>query len=73
MINAMPTIYVSLRGEGVDVWRPVDATPEGNSIFRIAGGASPSDEEWEFAPGARVRCEVRVLSDGPALVAVAAA
>jgi hypothetical protein len=67
------TIYVALRDEGVDVWRPVEATAEGDSVFRISEEVPSSDEEWEFAPGSRVRCEMRDLSDGPALIAVATA
>jgi len=31
----METIYVALRDEAVDVWRPVEATREGESIYRI--------------------------------------
>jgi hypothetical protein len=69
----METIYVALRNEGVEVWRPVQATSEGNSIFQIGSAESDPGEKWEFAPGSRVRCELRELSDGQALVAVAAA
>ncbi len=67
------TIYVALLGEGVDAWRPVAATNEGGSVYVISDAPAPPDEEWEFAPGSRVRCETRPLSEGPALVAVAAA
>jgi len=69
----MTTIYVALKDEAVDVWRPVEATHEGESIYRIAETATPATETWEYAPGSRVRCEQRELSDGPALVAVAPA
>jgi hypothetical protein len=31
--------------------------------------ANHTREHWRFSPGSRVRCELRELSDGPALVA----
>ncbi len=66
------TIYVALMGEGVDVWRPVQARPLSDDLFRIVGvEADVSDETWQFAAGAVVRCERRQLSDGqPELTAV---
>jgi hypothetical protein len=73
IMRGMAIIYVALEDEGVDVWRPVEATPEGESVYRIAETATPETEAWEFPPGSRVRCEQRELSDGPALVAVAPA
>ena len=69
----MPTIHIYLQGEAVDVWRPVDAAAEDDSIYRISDTPSPADEVWQFPPGSRVRCEWRDLVDGPALVAVAPA
>ncbi len=68
----METIYVALRGEGVDVWRPVEATNEGGLAFRISDTEAPLGADWEFAPGTRVRREWRDLSGERALVAVAA-
>jgi len=51
------TIYVRLLGEGTDVWRPVEAVAISPDVFEIAADAAvPSDERWEFGPGARVRC-----------------
>jgi hypothetical protein len=66
----METIYVALLNEGVDVWRPVAAEPEGSACRLV--GSMPETEEWVFPPGSLVRCEQRELSDGPALVAVEA-
>ena len=66
------TVYVALLEEGTSVWRPVSAGPLGASVYRLRG-AIPEGESWQFAPGAVVRCEGRVLSGGPALVAVALA
>ena len=62
------TIYVGLVGEGVDVWRPVEATVEPGGAFRLPREA-PAGEVWEFAPGSRVRCDRRAPSEGRALVA----
>ncbi len=72
-MGVMPTIYVALKDEAVDVWRPVEAASEGGSIYRIADGAKPADEAWEFTLGSRVRCEWRDLGEGQTLVAVAPA
>lgn len=64
------TVYVALLNEGVDVWRPVEAepTPAGYRLLQTPD-CDPDDEAWEFPPGSFVRCEVRRLSSGPALVA----
>jgi hypothetical protein len=69
----MATIYVALRDEGVDVWRPVEAEQVTESIYRLADALPVEGEVWEFAPGSTVRCETLELSEGPALVAVEAA
>lgn len=65
---ATQTVYVELLGEGVDVWRPVEAEAETDDIFRLPHPA-PEGEAWRFPPGSRVRCESRQLSDRQALVA----
>jgi hypothetical protein len=64
------TIYLALLNEGVDVWRPIDARCEGD-LYRIVDSV-PESEPWAFGPGTLVRCELRELADGPALVAVEA-
>ena len=69
----METVYVALRDEGVDVWRPVEAERISESVYRLANVSVPDAEEWEFSPGSTVQCEQRELSDGQALVAVLAA
>jgi hypothetical protein len=56
-------IYVKLRDEDIDVWRPVTARVERVGVYQIVGNA-PEDEQWEFGPGALVRCEERRFSDG---------
>jgi hypothetical protein len=66
------TIFVALLNEGTPVWRPVSAAAIGGDVFRIPPDApwDRDDEEWEFLPGEHVRCEQRVVSGGPVLVAV---
>ena len=65
---ASETIYVELLGEKVDVWAPVQAEVQPDGTFHLPDHA-PEDQTWRFPPGSRVRCENKMLSDGPALVA----
>jgi hypothetical protein len=61
---------VALLGEGVDVWRPVQAEQVTGSIYRIV--SQPYDrhiETWEFGPGDRVVCEYIESSEGRILAA----
>jgi hypothetical protein len=75
-LRSVTTIYVHLVGEGVDVWRPVEAEPMGAGNFRVLT-EQPADERWEFGAGDLVRCEMQTLASGgppsgrPYLVAVA--
>jgi len=66
-------VYVELLGEGVEVRRLVDAEAVGGGTYRLIAPADydPATEVWQFRPGSVVRCETRLLSDGPTLVAVA--
>jgi hypothetical protein len=65
----MATIYMLLLNEGTDVWRPVKATLVSADAYRVEG-EMPDDEEWMFAPGSVVRCELRTFSDGEGMAAV---
>ncbi len=60
---ASQTVYIELLGEGVDVWRPVEAAIEANGIFRLPDLGEDSDV-WRFPPGSRVRCATRRLYGG---------
>jgi hypothetical protein len=60
-------VYVELLDEGVEVWRPVEAVDDGDTF--VLPVTAPEGEHWAFSPGSRVRCELRELSDGPALIA----
>ncbi len=64
------TVHVELLDEGTQCWRPVLAEPLGDDRYRLIG-EQPEDETWPFSVGDIVRCEMRELSDGRALVAVA--
>ena len=70
--SRMATIYMPLLNEGTDVWRPVPATQVSAGTYRVEGDM-PDDEEWMFAPGSVVRCELRAFNDGEGLTAVGAA
>jgi hypothetical protein len=71
--RGLATVYVTLRDEGVDVWRPVQAEHAGGDLYRLTG-EPPDDEVLAFAVGDVVHCQLRTLSgDGvrgePVLVA----
>ena len=59
----MTIVYVELLDEGVDVWRPVDATHVGGGSYRL-NSPVPEDEHWAFQPGEVVECRWRGLSEG---------
>jgi hypothetical protein len=55
------TVYVALLGEGVDVWRPVQAEHLGDDRYRLTG-EQPDGEAWPFASGDVVTCKEHTLS-----------
>jgi hypothetical protein len=61
-------IYVNLTGEGLNLLRSVRAEHLGRDYYRIVD-TMPPDENWEYPPGAVVRCRKKNLSSGKALVA----
>jgi hypothetical protein len=59
------TIYVSLVGEGVEVYRPVIAEKIDEKTFKIVSkNKNPEDEKWEFNLGDIVVCYEKELIDG---------
>jgi hypothetical protein len=58
------TIYVSLLGEGTEVWRPVSAERVRDEIYRITGTPSDDTETWEFTTGETVRCREQTFIEG---------
>jgi hypothetical protein len=65
-------LFVYLLEEGTDVWRPTEAVPIGDGLFKILPTPEydPEDEVWEFPPGSIVRCETRQDDSGQYIVAV---
>jgi len=57
------TLYVRLLNEGVEVYRPTQAVPVGDGIYKLlpTPDYDPTDEEWEFTPGSTVRGILRSL------------
>ena len=51
-------IYIRLLNEGTDVLRPTQGLVLGPDEIQVlpTPNYSPADEEWEFPPGAKVRC-----------------
>jgi hypothetical protein len=45
--NRTVTLHMPLPGEGVDVWRPVEAEVVGDDTYRVLGPV-PEDEIWAF-------------------------
>ena len=58
------TIFVSLVGEGTDVWRPVAAERIHDDVYRITGSAADTTETWQFIAGDIVRCREHTFSGG---------
>jgi hypothetical protein len=56
-------IYIYLKNEDVDIWRPVEARPEGK-FYRIVSVKEDASQEWEFNTADLVRCEERQFEDG---------
>lgn len=56
-------ILMPLLNEGTDCWRPVSAKLCADGGFEILG-IMPVGEEWQFAPGKRVRCQEKRFADG---------
>ncbi len=57
-------IYMPLRDEGTDCWRPVHADLVSSATYEIAVDVEPGDERWLFPPPCRVRCREHVFEDG---------
>jgi hypothetical protein len=61
------TLYLKLRDEETDVWRPVEAEPVAADQYRIL--SRPIENEiWPVTQNEVVHCERRMLSGGECLV-----
>ena len=58
------TIYISLKDEGTDVWRPVSAERVRDDVYRIIGTRADDTESWEFTTGDMVRCREQSFATG---------
>jgi hypothetical protein len=64
------TIYVALRDEGIDVWRPVAARKLAPDTYLILDQNDDRKvETWQFEPGTLVRCRKKRRNDHRILVA----
>jgi ATP diphosphatase len=61
--GGLQTIYMALGNEGTEVWRPIEASRIAEGLYLVEG-RMPDDEDWQFAPGTRVWCELRKFGDG---------
>jgi len=59
-------IFIRLKNEGTEVFRPVKALLINNNVYQIIQ-PMPEDEEWEFESGERVICKEKLL-DGEILM-----
>jgi len=64
-------IFVKLKDEAVDVWRPVRAEHIREDIYRIIPQSyDETVETWEFKPGDSVICSMTTGADGEFLAAI---
>ena len=63
--SSVGKIYVALKEEGTEVWKPVEASEIENGIYKIVSeNITPEEELWEFNAGDLVRCVDKKFSDG---------
>lgn len=64
-------IYIPLLNEGTDVLRPTQGLQLGSDEVQVLATPNydPTDEEWEFPPGAKVKCAREKRSGRELLVA----
>ncbi len=59
----MPTAFMPLLDEGVDVWRPVELAADAAGRLVVVS-QKPDDEIWAFPSGVAVVCEPKEMSGG---------
>jgi hypothetical protein len=66
------TIYIPLKNEGVEVFRPTEAMAFGGGYFKVlpTPDYDPADEEWQFLPETIVKGEWRKNGSDEYLYAV---
>jgi hypothetical protein len=71
---ASETIYVPLLGEGLEVWRPVQARRVSGDRYRILDQGYDRDVEiWQFEPGTVVKCREEERNGARILIATGVA
>lgn len=63
-------IYVNLLDEGTVVLKPVLATHQGSSVYKIISDDKPNDDKYEFPSGSCVIVEQKLISNKSVLVAI---
>lgn len=65
-------IFVSMKNEGTEVWRPMKAINIRDKVYKIIGYSDSNDEEdeLEFEPGEIVICEIQNKSGEEILIAI---
>ncbi|MGA7909036.1 MAG: hypothetical protein WCA16_16625 [Candidatus Sulfotelmatobacter sp.] len=59
-------IYMPLRDEGADCWRPVHAERISHDTYEITVDLEPGGEHWLFPPHSLVHCREHIFADGQA-------
>jgi hypothetical protein len=64
-------IFIPLLNEGTDVLRPTQGCVLGSNEIQVlpTPDYDPTNEEWEFPPGTKVRCEKEIKGGRELLVA----
>lgn len=67
------TIYIELLDEGTRVYRPTQAIPLKESLYKILAtdNYDPEDECWKFKPGSIVEAEFEFLGEPKEKVLIA--
>ena len=64
-------LYIPLLNEGTDVLRPTKGLLLESDVVQVLATTDydPTNEEWEFPPGSKVRCTIETRGDRKLLVA----
>lgn len=62
-------VFVGLKNEGTEVFRPVKALLISNNVYQIIQ-PMPKDEEWDFQTGEKVICKEKLLDGELHMVAM---
>lgn len=59
MVSNTDTIYIELKDEGTEVYRPTQGRARGEGIYEVlpTPDYDSNDESWAFLPGSIVKCQ----------------